>query len=73
MAKRKGTISLSLHLSPELNTALEKMAEDTHATKSEVLRKAIVMLEVAVNAKHNKQKIGILDDENHLVNEIVGI
>lgn len=40
MAKRKGSISLSLNVSPELNSALEKMAEDTHATKSEILKDA---------------------------------
>jgi len=70
---KKDTVSLSLHVSPELNRMLEEMASDTHTTKSDVMRKAIAIMEVAIKAKQSKQKIGILDQNDRLINEIVGI
>ncbi|CAA9540542.1 MAG: hypothetical protein AVDCRST_MAG73-1882 [uncultured Thermomicrobiales bacterium] len=51
-------VRLSLDLSPELNARLEEMVGQTNASnKSEVLRKALVLMDVAVEAKGQGEKL----------------
>ena len=69
----KESIRLSLDVSPGLNDLLERLAGETHSTKSEVLRKAIALMEVAVEAAEKGQKLGILDKDRNVTTEIVGI
>jgi len=69
----KDKIRLSLEVSPELNNTLEDLALKIGATKSDVLRRAIVLMEVAVEAKERGQKLGIADKNQPLATEIVGI
>lgn len=68
-----GKVRLSLVVSPQANRALEDLARKTHSTKSEVLRKAIALLEVAVEARERGKKIGVADPGQPLATEIVGI
>ena len=51
-------VRLSLDVSPELNRILDELATKIHSTKSDVLRKAIVLMELAVQAKDHEQKLG---------------
>jgi predicted transcriptional regulator len=53
----RAKVRLSLDVSPELNDLLEQLARETHATKSDVLRKAIALMDVAVEAKERGQKL----------------
>ena len=73
MAKDNETIRLSLAVSPELNERLELMASNGHMSKSEVLRKAIALFDVVAEAKSEKKRFGILDQNKQLLTEIVGI
>ena len=66
-------VRLSLDVSPELNQVLEELATKIHGTKSDVLRKAIALMDVAVQAKEKHQKLGIMDENQQLVTEIVGL
>ena len=66
-------VRLSLDVSPELNRTLDELATKIHGTKSDVLRKAIVLMELAVQAKDREQKLGIIDKNRHVVTEIVGL
>ena len=67
-------VRLSLNVSPQLNDTLEALANTTHTTKSDVLRKAIALMQVAVEAKDNGQAVGIVDKlHKRLVREIVGV
>ena len=66
-------VRLSLDVSPELNHTLDELATKIHGTKSDVLRKAIVLMELAVQAKDKDQKLGIIDKDRHVVTEIVGL
>jgi predicted transcriptional regulator len=66
-------VRLSLELSPQLNDTLEALATRTHGTKSEVLRKAIALMEVAVRAKEQGKKFGIAESDQPLSTEVVGI
>ncbi len=66
-------IRLSLDLSPELNTMLEGLADKSGASKAEVLRRAIALMEVAVDAKKQGRKFGIAEKSEDLITEIIGI
>ncbi len=73
MSADKESVRLSLALSPELNARLEELAQAGHTTKSEILRKAIALFDVVAEAKSEKKRFGILDQDKHLLTEIVGI
>jgi hypothetical protein len=72
-ANSRAEVRLSLVVSPELNETLEELMESSHSTKSEVLRKAIALFDLAAQAKKKDQRIGILDRDDKVVKEIVGI
>ena len=67
------TIRLSLDVSPELYETLTTLAATLHTTKSDVLRKAIVLLEVAARAKEEQKKFGVAAPDQTLETEIVGL
>jgi predicted transcriptional regulator len=71
--KEKEKVRLSLDISPELNALLESLAVTTGGTKSEVLRKAIALMEVAVDAKRRGLKLGLADKDQPLTTEIIGL
>lgn len=71
--KDKEKIRLSLDISPELNTLLEQLAVKTGGTKSDVLRKAIALMEVAVDAKRRGLKLGLAEKDQPLATEIIGL
>jgi len=66
-------VRLSLTVSPELNDRLEQLAAQSHSTKSEILRKAIALFDVATEAKEQKRRIGLFDQNRQMVTEIVGL
>lgn len=69
----KSTIKLSLHLSPNTNEVLESLSHDHHMTKSEFLRKAIALMEVALNNKQKGNRLIIVDKDERKVSEIIGL
>lgn len=73
MSATKDSVRLTLVVSPELNERLEQLASNSHTSKSEVLRKAIALFDLAAEAKAGKKRIGILDQNKQLETEIVGI
>lgn len=66
-------VRLSLDVSPELNDLLESLAVRIGGTKSDVLRKGIALLEVAIDAKARGLKMGVARAGTDLLTEIVGI
>jgi predicted transcriptional regulator len=73
-ASRKAeSVRLTLEISPDLNNTLEELAGATHGTKSDVLRKAIALMQVAVRAKTEGKKFGIAEAHQQLSTEVVGI
>lgn len=66
------TIRLSLELSEELNDRLEALAAAVGGTKSDVLRRGIVLLEIAVDARKRGLRFGIAHAGQQLATEIVG-
>jgi hypothetical protein len=69
----KARMRLSLDVSPQLNNLLEELSDELGITKSEVLRKAVVLMKVAVDAQRQGKKFGIAERNQPLTTEIVGI
>ena len=66
-------VRLSLDLSPELNNMLEAMANDSHSSKSDVLRKSIVLMEVALKEKSLGNHLSVVSQDQEILKEIVGL
>ncbi|MCA9773599.1 MAG: ribbon-helix-helix protein, CopG family [Myxococcales bacterium] len=66
-------VRLSLDVSPEMYDLLTELAAKTHGTKSEVIRKSVALMELAVAAKERGKKFGIATSTENLETEIVGI
>jgi predicted transcriptional regulator len=69
----KQTVRLSLDVSPELNDKLEELADKIHGSKSDVLRKAITLMQVAVEGKERGQRLGLANKDQPLATEIIGL
>jgi predicted transcriptional regulator len=67
------TTRLNVNISDELNARLDTLAAQSGSTKSELLRKAIVLMDLAVTESKQGHKLGILDDKRHVLREIVGV
>jgi predicted transcriptional regulator len=70
---KKEKVKLTLELSPEMYGVLKNLSEETSSSKSEILRKALNLMEVAVTAKSHNYSLGILDKQDHIKSRIVGI
>lgn len=73
MASNNKAIRLSLEVSPQMNEKLEELADKMGGTKSDVLRKAVALIEVAVRAKEEGKKFGVAGPDQTLATEIVGL
>ena len=69
----KKQIRLSLDVSPELNNMIDEMAEKTNSSKSDVLRKSIVLLKIAVQENEKGNNLAIVDKDQKILKEIVGL
>ena len=66
-------IKLSVEVSPELYRTIDRLAKQGHESKSDVLRKGIALMQVALEAKQDGKKIGIAAFGQPLEKEIIGI
>ena len=77
MAEAKGErdmVRLSVDVSPELNDLLDELARQTRSTKSDVVRKAIALMELAVEARMGGEKLFVSKQApDGASREIVGI
>jgi predicted transcriptional regulator len=69
----RSEVRLSLDVSPEAYETLEQLATKIGGTKSDVLRKAMALMVVVVEAKLQGKKFGIAEKDQPLATEIVGI
>ena len=66
-------VRLNVNITTELNERLDVLAEKSGTTKSELLRKAIALMDLAVTERGRGNKLGILDDQQQVLREIVGV
>jgi len=69
----KEMIRLSLQITADLNERLEAIARETGGTKSDVLRRAFALMEVAHRGRKEGKRLGFAKSESVLETEIVGI
>ena len=63
---------ITLVVSDELNEVLDELAKDTESSKSDVLRKSISLIKRAVNEKKAGNHLGVFDNQQKIVKEIIG-
>lgn len=73
MNHEQSVINLSLNLSPELHNKLLKMSMETHTSETDILKKAIFLLDIAMENKKKGNKVAIVDKEDHKVGDIFGV
>ena len=71
--KIKETVRFSLDMAPESSQLLEELAAATGGTKSDVLRKAVALMEVAMKGKKRGLRLGLASENQELTTEIVGL
>lgn len=67
------TVKMSLHLSTETNEMVEALCKDNHLTKSDLMRRAVALIAVALNYKKKGGHLVVLDDNDKKMSEIVGL
>ena len=71
MTNTQKMVRLNLDLSPELNQILDELAEKIGTSKSDVLRQAITLMQIMVIAKEETKKLGVIEANQLIVNEII--
>ena len=66
-------VRLNLTISDDLAVALDRMSTESQTSKSEVLRQALTLFEVARDGKREGRKLALVDSEGHVATEIVGL
>ena len=66
-------VRMSLNISPELAEKLEKMSEESHTSKSDVLRKAIFLMDIAIDSKKEGNQLAVVNKDGQKVSGILGI
>ena len=73
MTQSPDKIKLSLEIPLELNARLEEIAKELGSTKSDVLRRALALMDVAHEARKQNKIVGVLTQEQKLEKEFIGI
>jgi Arc/MetJ-type ribon-helix-helix transcriptional regulator len=71
MGEAEPTVRLSVTVSKSIDDLLERLSKRTGSSKSEVLRKAIFLMEAAADAKDKGKLFGVTDAEGHLETRIL--
>jgi hypothetical protein len=66
-------VRLNLVLSGELSRVLDEIADSASATRTDVIRQALALINVAHRAKKEGRHIGLVVDQSKLDTEIVGL
>jgi hypothetical protein len=72
--KQDDSVRLSLDVSGDMNDSLEKIADDLGTSKSDVLRRAVVLLEIIYEAQKEDGELafGLTRNNEQLDREIIG-
>lgn len=67
----KDMIRFSVEMSPELANKFEKMSEIEHTSKSDIFRKALFLMHVAIDSKRSGNVLAVVDQKGHKVSDII--
>ncbi|MCC2667258.1 MAG: hypothetical protein K0R24_2092 [Gammaproteobacteria bacterium] len=71
MSKHVNMVRYSVELSPELAEKFEEMAKQEHASRSDIFRKALFLMHVAINSKKKGREIAVVDQSGYKVSDII--
>lgn len=66
-------IRVACEISPQLAERLDAIANDSHLTLTDVMRRAFALVDVAYEAKSRGERLGILDADRKLLTEITNV
>lgn len=69
----ENSVSMTLEVSQALNEKISNLAQVNGTSPDTVLLKALALYDVASDAKRKNQHISILDAEQRVVAEVVGV
>ena len=72
-SKTRTSIRMSCEMSPELNARLCEIAASSHLTVSDVMRRAVALVDLAYQAKQNGHRLGTFTAERELITEYTNI
>lgn len=64
-------IRFTLEMSPDLNDTLDKMAAKIGSSKSDVLRRAMLLLGITLDARDRGNKFAITDGDGKTLHEVI--
>ena len=67
-----GRVLLTLEVSPHANAVLEDLAARFGSDKGDVLRKAVGLLKLAMDAREEGKRVGAVEPDQDLDTEFVG-
>lgn len=73
LSKGRTSIRMSCEMSPELNARLCEIAESSHLTISDVMRRAVALADLAYEAKQKGHRLGIFSADRELITEYTNI
>ena len=71
--ERNPKVRLNLDINARTNEILQRLANDAGVTKSDVVRRAISLMSIAVEGKREGFKLGLVASDKKLTKEIVGL
>jgi predicted transcriptional regulator len=66
-------IRLNLTVSDDLARRLDELSGESQTSKSEILRKALTLFDVAREGKRSGKKLALVGDGGQVTTEIVGL
>lgn len=64
-------IRFAVEMSPELAGKLEEMSEIEHTSKSDIFRKALFLMDVAIKSKQKGNVVAVVDKTGNKVSDII--
>ncbi len=67
----KDMVRFAVEMSPELAEKLEEMSEIEHTSKSDIFRKALFLMHVAINSKRKGNELAVVNSAGYKVGDII--
>lgn len=67
------TVRLNVNITENLNERLDFLAQQSGTSKSELLRKAIALVDLALTEKDRNNHLSVTNSDGKVLREIVGV
>jgi metal-responsive CopG/Arc/MetJ family transcriptional regulator len=67
------TVRLNVNITEKLNDRLDELAQLSGSSKSDLLRKAIALMDLAVTEKNRNNHLSVTNSDGKVLREIVGV